>query len=159
MNRPLAALRAAAEGLARAAAIFPLITGTLLLLARASDHRAPRADPARLGLAPAPGDNSDAAGKACLKASVLLSRRARRIGDHGDEQTLLAMSHVLDALHRGGIDSSGPVPGAILSTLTRLVDHLERREREPGRPVNPPSPGSPHRPPAERGGRGRSATS
>lgn len=156
MNRSTAALRGAADGLTRAAvAALPLITGTSLLLARASPHhRAPRAEPTRLGLAPAPGENSDAAGKACLKASVLLSRRARRSGDRGEEQTMLAMSHVLDALHRGDIDSSASVPGAMLSALTRLVDlleRLERLEREPRRPGSSPDPGVVQWPPSEPG--------
>lgn len=74
-------------------------------------------------------ENPGAVGKACLKASTLLSRRARRVGNRSDERAMLAMAHVLDVLHRSGIGSSEPLPEEVLRTLIRLVEQLERDER------------------------------
>lgn len=156
MNRRWPArFRAVAGRLERAAAAVVAVAALALItgssLCRVSPRSAvPRRSPTRLGVAPVPGENAGAAGRACLKASVLLSRRARRSDDRGEEHILLAMSHVLDALHRGGTDSSSPVPGALLSTLTRLVDQLERLEREPCRATSTPGPDLGSRPPAER---------
>lgn len=121
MERAAVASAVTAAGLA-------LVTGSALWHF-SSRPETPHRPLTRLGLAPEPRENRGAIRTACLKASVLLSRRARRTGDRSDEQAMLAMSHVLDALHRSGIDSSGSLPDAVLTTLTRLVDQLERNER------------------------------
>ena len=68
------------------------------------------------------------AAAACLQASLLLRRRIHRYLDGGvdDEQTLLAVCHLLDALSRGFAETPTAVPGAVERAAARLADQLNR---------------------------------
>jgi hypothetical protein len=80
------------------------------------------------------------AAAACLQASLLLRRRIHRLHDVGvtDQQALLAMCQLLDALSRGLADAP-TVPGAIERAALRLADQLHRADshRAPPHPAEP----------------------
>lgn len=71
------------------------------------------------------------AGTACLEASLLLRRRIHRLqgGGVADEQVLLAVCHLLDALSRGFTRTPDAVPGGVERAAERLADQLQRAER------------------------------
>lgn len=71
------------------------------------------------------------AGTACLQASLLLRRRIHRLqrGGVADEQVLLAVCHLLDALSRGYARIPDAVPSGVERAAVRLADQLQRAER------------------------------
>ena len=83
-------------------------------------------DPTLRAAAPGPR-----AGAACLEASLLLRRRIHRLqgGGVADEQVLLAVCHLLDALSRGFTRTPDAVPGGVERAAERLADRLQRTER------------------------------
>lgn len=90
--------------------------------------------PPEHGRAPAPDRAVDSAqgsvGRGCLEASQLLRRRIHRYrqAGMGDEQALLAVCGVLDALARDSAARPGAVPGAVAHAVGRLVDQLHRTD-------------------------------
>lgn len=75
---------------------------------------------------PTPSPTQPAAA-ACLQASLLLRRRIHRHPDRGldDDQVLLTVCHLLDALSRGLADSP-TATGAVERATLRLADQLRR---------------------------------
>lgn len=74
---------------------------------------------------PAPAQPAAAA---CLQASLLLRRRIHRylgLGAH-DEQALLAICQLLDALSHGFAHTPTAVPGAVERAALRLAEQLHR---------------------------------
>lgn len=88
-------------------------------------------DPSLRTAAPGPP-----AGTACLQASLLLRRRIHRLqrGGVADEQVLLAVCHLLDALSRGYACTPDAVPSGVERAAVRLADQLQRAERPGAEP-------------------------
>lgn len=108
---------------------------------------------ARTGRAASGDPGADAGGQACLNASALLVRRAWRCPNREDEQLLLRMAQVLDALHRSAHTTPADPPdsgsagaplaasSAVPRAITRLAEQLERLERTPHHPGADPAVG------------------
>ncbi|WP_219418214.1 hypothetical protein [Pseudonocardia nigra] len=77
------------------------------------------------------GRAAEPAAGACLQASQLLRRRICRHRDRGlgEEQTLLAVCHLLDALSRELVEHPDGLPEPVRRAAVRLAEQLDRADR------------------------------